>query len=353
MSSNIWGREGAYMTDETTPNFIARQRFIAKCTGEVVALEFDLILSGSTLLDVADSISKILDAPVTGMHDECCFVENGMILAEISKKHSSNVPVHLGAPKGKKGSSLNVVLLGSRETTVLIKNNVLAEFGNQRISTIRWWYRGEHGGRESHSVFLPPIKTKLIPEFYPDIIDPRAFIDDYLSSEQSILLIAGPPGSGKTTLLRHMICDNNLTADVVYDEAIMESDQVFQDFLFNSESQVMIIEDADTILMAREASQNKLMSRFLNIGDGLIKLPSKKLVFTTNISDFGRVDPALMRPGRCFDVIRTRPLTRAEARRAAEAAGLPMPSPHKDHYTLAELFATRPVAEVRRIGFGG
>jgi hypothetical protein len=351
--NTIWGREGAYMTDETTPNFIARQRFIAKCTGEVVALEFDLILSGSELLNVADSVSNILNSPITGIHDECCFIEGDSVLAEISKKHSSNVPVHLNSPKGKKGSSLTVVLLGNRNTTVWIKNSILSEFGNQRISTIRWWYKGEHGGRETHSVFLPPIKTRLLPEFYPSITDPRAFIDDYLASEQSILLVAGDPGTGKTTLLRHMICDNNLTADVVYDEAIMDSDQVFQDFLFQSDSQVMIIEDADTILMAREDSQNKLMSRFLNIGDGLIKLPSKKLVFTTNISDFGRVDPALMRPGRCFDIIRTRTLTRAETRKAAEAAGLPIPSPHKDHYTLAEIFATRPVAEVRRIGFGG
>jgi ATP-dependent 26S proteasome regulatory subunit len=42
------------------------------------------------------------------------------------------------------------------------------------------------------------------------------------------------------------------------------------------------------------------MSRFLNISDGLIKLPNKKLVFTTNVTNFENIDSALLRPGRCF-----------------------------------------------------
>jgi len=142
-----------------------------------------------------------------------------------------------------------------------------------------------------------------------------------------------------------------MCAHVIYDEALMQNDSVFQSFLFDDASEVMIIEDADTILSAREQDGNKLMSRFLNVSDGLIKLPNKKLVFTTNINDFGKVDHALLRPGRCFGVMHTRALNLAEAQTAAKAAGLPIPV-EKREYTIAELFNQGKKSQVRTFGFG-
>jgi ATP-dependent 26S proteasome regulatory subunit len=114
---------------------------------------------------------------------------------------------------------------------------------------------------------------------------------------------------------------------------------------------IMIIEDADTILMSREDNGNKLMSRFLNVADGLIKLPNKKLIFTTNISDFTKVDPALLRPGRCFGVMHTRLMNLVEAQAAAKAANMPIPM-EKREYSLAEIFHQGRTQTVRSIGFG-
>jgi ATP-dependent 26S proteasome regulatory subunit len=93
------------------------------------------------------------------------------------------------------------------------------------------------------------------------------------------------------------------------------------------------------------------MSRFLNVADGLIKLPNKKLVFTTNLTDFARVDSALLRPGRCFGVMKTRELNLVEAQAAAKAAKLPIPI-EKREYTIAELFNQGQGSKVRKIGFG-
>ena len=201
------------------------------------------------------------------------------------------------------------------------------EFSGERQAQIKWWYSGDHGETTYKTIFLEPLSTKLEPEFYPDLklpntkaaVHPRKYLKNYLESDAAILMVAGAPGTGKTTLLRHLICDFNLAAHVVYDEKLMNTDQVFQSFLFESRSDVLVIEDADTILTDREHSGNKLMSRFLNVSDGLIKLPNKRVIFTTNISDFGRVDPALIRPGRCFDTLRTRPLNLQEAQAVAKA----------------------------------
>lgn len=226
-----------------------------------------------------------------------------------------------------------------------------AMFSGVKLSQIRWWYIAD-GSSRNHDIYLPKPETKLHAEYYPDLGDPYAFIDEYLRSPASVLLLAGPPGTGKTTLLRHMISERNLLAHVIYDESLMEKDAIFQNFLFDKRSDIMVIEDADTILTSREDDGNKIMARFLSVSDGLIKLPNKKLVFTTNISDFGRVDPALLRPGRCFGTVHTRPLNLPEAQAAARVAGVPIPA-EKGEYTLAELFNQGFRPKSRRVGFIG
>ena len=60
-------------------------------------------------------------------------------------------------------------------------------------------------------------------EFYPWIKEGvESYLDRFMSSESSILLMIGPPGTGKTSLLRHLICSRNLTAMFSYDEALLE-----------------------------------------------------------------------------------------------------------------------------------
>ena len=237
------------------------------------------------------------------------------------------------------------------EASRSVCDEITKKFDEHRVASIRWWYIGEHGQPNDREVYLKPNNTILRAEFYPDLGCPYKFMDEYLSSKAAVLLLAGPPGTGKTTLLRHMITDRKLTTHVIYDEKLMTSDAIFQRFLFDPRSDMMVIEDADTILSARESDGNKMMARFLSISDGLIKLPNKKLVFTTNLSDFSKVDQALLRPGRCHAVVHTRPLNLAEAQAAAKAADLPVPV-EKGEYTLAELFNSTPRPTLRTVGFG-
>lgn len=365
---NLWERS-ILSHEETSADILMRIRFISSREGKETLTFAKQLSLKTSLLIVADQIATNLTDPhmassfpgqVIVQSDEALvFVgtsrrgnEYDMGIPDYGFDADADEEGHAAAySTPSRNLTITIEATGDRNTINRIFNGLDKHFKKEKQAQVKWWYRGDHGQATFKNIYLPTLTTKLLPEFYPDLNEsPAAFLTRYMKSDASVLLLAGPPGTGKTTLLRHLICDFGLSAHIVYDEGLMKNDSVFQNFLFEPDSDLLIIEDADTILGARESEDNTLMARFLSVSDGLIKLPDKKLIFTTNITDFGRVDSALRRPGRCFATTQTRTLNLAEARAVASVANLSLPT-ERHEYSLAEIFNNAIAPESRKVGF--
>jgi hypothetical protein len=212
---------------------------------------------------------------------------------------------------------------------------------------IEWVYSPDGG-----SVNIPLNRDRLpVAEMYPFLKDEslESYYERYMASSANILLLIGPPGTGKTTFIRGLLSHTNSSAIVSYDSAILEKDGFFARFI-ESDDNVMVLEDSDAFLMSRTEG-NTMMHRFLNVGDGLVTTKGKKMIFSTNLPSIRDIDPALSRPGRCFDILEFNPLNLTQAKKLADKLGATIPERDGD-YSVAEIFnAQINKPKERKLGF--
>lgn len=253
------------------------------------------------------------------------YSNNGMLV--INEETTSWMSCELNA------NAITIKVYGTREEIDAFVNQCSSEFEIAE-SYIEWMYSAD-----GSSVNVP-LRTDRTPlsEMYPFLGEEsiEEYYDRYINSDASILLLIGPPGTGKTTFIRGLLQHTRSSAVVTYDATILEKDYVFAQFI-EGEANVMVMEDADTFLKAR-SDGNSMMHRFLNVGDGLVTTKGKKLVFSTNLPSIRDVDAALVRPGRCFDILHFDNLTKKQAVALAKKVDIDPAKLTKDSYSIAEIF---------------
>jgi hypothetical protein len=203
-------------------------------------------------------------------------------------------------------------------------------------TVVHWWFKSDD---KIKSVQFSLNNTDVFrPEFYPWIDNIQELFKRFNDSRENILILLGDPGTGKTSFVRHLIKSTNEHCYTTYDDDVMGSDEIYISFLSDRNAKYLVLEDADLLLTERVHSNNKVMSKMLNASDGLVSFKDKKLIFTANSKDKKKIDDALVRPGRCFDIIEFRRLNNNEAINAARVAGLELASPIRADYSLAEIF---------------
>ena len=118
-------------------------------------------------------------------------------------------------------------------------------------------------------------------------------------NDKGIVLLHGLPGTGKTTYLRDLV--GKIKKRVLFLSPSVAGNLMnpeFIELLIDNPNTVLIIEDAENIIMDRKHNNSSSVSNLLNISDGLLAdFLNVQLICTFN-SSLTMVDNALMRKGR-------------------------------------------------------
>jgi hypothetical protein len=141
-------------------------------------------------------------------------------------------------------------------------------------------------------------------------------------NDKGIVLLHGIPGSGKTTYLRYLI--SKLRERVLFLSPSIAGNLTSPDFiqlLMDNPNTVLVIEDAENVIMDRRQHASSSVSNLLNVSDGLLAdCLNIQLICTFN-SALSMVDSALMRKGRLIAKYEFAKLSIAKAQRLSRHLG--------------------------------
>ena len=163
-------------------------------------------------------------------------------------------------------------------------------------------------------------------------------------SLSGLSILRGKPGTGKTSFLRHLICKLSLTHRFYYIPVdgyhLLQSG--LTDFLVKEQrampefTLVLVLEDAEQLLLDRRGFKEGLASSLLNLTDGFVGDMVKTHLICTINSEMQDLDEAVLRPGRQRFFREFELLTWAQA--SALAQHLEITLTEKRSYSLAEIF---------------
>ncbi len=198
----------------------------------------------------------------------------------------------------------------------------------------------QDGVFSTENVNTANFESVSIEELYnDDFLDIDAMILQAMERKESgIILLHGEPGTGKTTYIKHLISKfKNREFIFVQNDFVKDLlKPAFISFLLNNKNSILIIEDAEKVVAARDSSnEDSVVSTILQLTDGLFSdFLNIKIICTFN-TDIDRIDKALLRKGRMIAKYLFRPLTAEKTEALARKLGREDLTGSR---TLAEIF---------------
>lgn len=217
--------------------------------------------------------------------------------------------------------------------------NVLSQFGEKSRSSFKVL---SHSGRAFYTEDVGTIEadTRKLTDLYNDDFQEinQIIVSSIEENKSGLILFHGEPGTGKSSYLKRLVhqfpetdfifIQNDFVKDLLKPE--------FVSFLLKRRNSILIIEDAERVIISRENStQDSVVSTVLQLTDGLFSdYLNIKIICTFN-TDLSKVDKALMRKGRMIAKYEFKALSPDKTEALTKILGF---TPEKKEMILADIF---------------
>ena len=213
---------------------------------------------------------------------------------------------------------------------------------------ITYAFPSTNGIRLVDRVFAKHRLDDIASNYAPEVVERvREAIEVIRDTDNGVVVLNGDPGTGKTHLLRAILTEVDKQKrgviccppfNFLNDVGLLA--EATADFA----SSLVVFEDLGNIITAQASSEyDQIYANLLNVTDGLLSLLSNTVLVLTFNTKIDKIDPAILRPGRCVAQIQVDPLSREQAQQLLQAGGLDFDI-ESETYTLAEVY------EMKRTG---
>jgi hypothetical protein len=216
-----------------------------------------------------------------------------------------------------------------------------SKFGTKRQAVFKVLSENKNGFYIKN-INTEDFKVDIQKMYNDDFIEIDEIIEKSLHLEKAgLILFHGAPGTGKTSYIKNLI-NKHRDKDFIFIQnefinALLKPN--FITFLLNQKNAILIIEDAERVLMKREQeNENSVVSTVLQLTDGLFSdYLNIKIIATFNTS-IDKIDKALLRKGRMIAYYEFQALASEKANALLKELNL---EPTDTPMTLADIYNHR------------
>lgn len=159
------------------------------------------------------------------------------------------------------------------------------------------------------------------------------------NNNKGLYMFHGEPGTGKSSFIKHLttvVKKEFIFVPTSFIERFISDPDIFA-ILLRRKNCVLILEDAEKILISRDKEDNQFISTLLNISDGILSDILEASVVLTYNCDEAKIDKALKRKGRTMIDYKFNKLSLDDAKRLAEHLKIDADK-IKEPMTLSEIY---------------
>jgi len=218
-----------------------------------------------------------------------------------------------------------------------VSKYIMAAVGKSRISLVT----STRAGLGTVEQSIKPVDIDIPLHYGEEFVKVHNKILDKLNEEKGkgLVLLHGVPGTGKTNYIRHLC--GLVNKEIIFLPPFMAesiSSPDFVTFLLEHTNSILVIEDAEKVVLDREgdASSRQSVANLLNMTDGILSDCLSIQVIATFNTSRDRIDKALLRKGRLIAEWKFDPLSAEASNKLLENIGKPQRT--SKPLTLTEIY---------------